>query len=451
VTAEDPGAARRTAASAGGLFLVNVFVAVLGIAQAVLAARWLGARLFGFASLIVSFASLLFLLFDARSRETAVRFIGAFRARNADDRIGVYCRFSYVLDLVVAVAAVGLIAALSPWAARNVVHDPGAWPLIVVFAAALVPNATVTTSSGVLVAARRMSHIAGVEAAAAVVSVGLVLTLVSSGRGIGGFVAGLGAGMALRGGLYVLAAIAAMRSWGVSLRDGRWSDLADDRRSILRFLFYNQLNAALGAASRYADIVLVGYYRGPTEAGYLRGARAAGDRIDLALWPLAAAIYPQLVELREAGRKDEFWRTVRRMVRVVVLPIALAGAIAVLLMPEVVPRILGPSFVPAVATVQLVVAATFWRAMFFWMRPVFLASDALRRYSVLLGATAAGLLVAWWLVIPRHGHVGAATVLLAGTILQTVAGSLLASREPRESHNEEKPPEPQIPDDPALL
>lgn len=425
-------AARRTAADAGSLFAANALAAVLAAAQAVLAARWLGPRAYGVAALVTSYTSLVFLTFDARSLEPSVRFLGAFRARGSDAAAGAYARWSYVLDLGVGAVVVAAIVASAPWAARAIVHDAGRWPLIALFAVALLPTATMTSSGGILYATRRFSVVAVLDVACAVWTSGLVVALVARGWGVAGYVYGVAIGVASRALAFGVVAARTLRDeWGVSLRSGAWSDLAADRASILRFIGYGQLSAGMLTLTRYADIVLLGYHRPPVEAGYLRAARAVGDRLDFALGPLQAVVYPSLVELRERDDRAAFWGRVWSVARTVTPVVLAGGAAGVLLVPSVVPLVLGDAYAPAVRTVQLVVAAAVVRAVFFWVRPVFLAGDAIRRLTAILAGASAAMIAGWLVVIPDGGHRGAATVLLAVTVVQCLVSAALARREPR--------------------
>src|SRR5262245_11249349 len=69
----------------GVLAVANAVAAMLGLVQGVLVARWLGPELFGVTALIISYPSLLYSVFDPKSKTVSVRYLSEFNARRARD------------------------------------------------------------------------------------------------------------------------------------------------------------------------------------------------------------------------------------------------------------------------------------------------------------------------------------------------------------------------------
>jgi len=178
-------------ASAGG--------AVLSLAQAILMARWLGPENFGVAVLVMSYPSLLFAFFDARSSAATVKFVTNFSKKGETDRALAVCKLGYTVDLVVALATFLITVLTVSWAETHIVKQPGTAPLMIIYALGFLPRALGGTSRAVLTVFRQFKTLAIVNLTATFVRVVLTLALVLMGWGVSGVIWGNFFGMILLG------------------------------------------------------------------------------------------------------------------------------------------------------------------------------------------------------------------------------------------------------------
>ena len=93
---------RKFVRDVGVLTIGNGVAAVLSFTQTILVARWLGPELYGVAALVMSYPSLVYTFFDARSSEVSVKYLSEFHARGEHERALAMCKlgpyFTYSLS-----------------------------------------------------------------------------------------------------------------------------------------------------------------------------------------------------------------------------------------------------------------------------------------------------------------------------------------------------------------
>ena len=402
----------------GILTAANLGDAALALVQGLLIARWLGPGPFGVAALVMTYPNLVYAVLDARTSEAAVRYLADFDARGETGRALAMCRLCLVVDVAVAFAAFGLVGASAGWAARTLVHVPDAAGLVLLYGAASLPRAFVGTAVGVASTLGRFGAIGRIDLLCAVVRTGGVLGLATLGWGVAGVVVGNAVATGLRGLLYGVLGLALARvRWGRPWPAARVVSLAGQRRAILAFLAYSDVNALLAMVPRQLVFLIIGYYRPAAEAGYYKIGTAVAGAAGYLVSPLQRVAYADLAATVAARGRAAVADRVRRLTGTAGVPVAALVWSLALMVPYGVPRVFGPGYVAAVTTTQLLVALGGWQALWFWLRPAYMVADALGVY-VRIAAAVTGLLVpAWLVVIPAFGAAGAAAVLLVSSIL----------------------------------
>ena len=405
------------------LTLANGVTAVLSFVQGVLVARWLGPELYGVAALIMSVPSLVYTLFDARSAEASVKYLSEFHARGEREQVLAMCKLGYVVDSAIAALAFLVVAVSAGWAAANIVQRADLVPLIIVYAAAFLPRALVGTSYAVLATLGRFSLISLIDTLASVLRIGLVLGLVMAGGQVAGVVWGNALAMVATGLLYGAAGYAlSRRTWNGSWLRGDWRTLKGRRREIAAFLAYNDLNALLGVIPKQLDVVILGYFRNPTEVGYYKLAKSLTGVVAYVVGPLQSVVYPELARFWGVGDTVALWRKVRKLALQVGLPLASATLAGVALIPLVLPMLVGETYRQAVPAAQLLmVGSAVWLGLF-WLRPVFFAQGRLgvwtRISAIVVVLSVVGLLT----IVPRWGYLGLSVWLMLMNMLGHAIG-----------------------------
>lgn len=275
------------------------FSAVASVATLALAARALGIENFGLLVLVNTFALAVADIAKFQTWQLILQYGQGALERN--DRTGFQpvLRFALGLDLLSGLA--GLLAALAvialAWPWLN-------WPAELRGSAALymlsIPLLVPGTPLGLLRALDRFDLLAirsGLGALLRLAGTALGWWL---GLGIDGFLAIWFATTLASLLLSASAAYGLLRARSL-LGDWRWreSGFTPAIPGIWRFVWQNNLNLSLGVASTHLFTLMVGSLVGSAGAGLFHVARQLADGIGKAGDLIVAALYPQLVRLRE--------------------------------------------------------------------------------------------------------------------------------------------------------
>jgi O-antigen/teichoic acid export membrane protein len=402
----------------GILTIANFAGAALSFFQGILLARWLGPELYGVAALVMSYPSLIYTFFDARSAEASVKYLSEFHARGDRERILAMCKLGYVVDIIIAALMFFTVLVTAEWAAHRLTHRPEAADLIVVYATAFLPRALAGTSYAVLATLGRFPLIAFLDMLTTVVRVMLTLWAVLLGLEVYGVVWGNAVAMALAGLGYATAAtILISRTWRALPWQGRWQTLIGRRWEILRFFIYNDLNALLGMIPKQLDVMLLGYFRNPTEVGYYKLARSLAAAVMYLVRPLQSVVYPELARLWGGEDREALFRQVRRLAMHVGAPLGFAVLGGTLLVPLTLPVLVGHSYRPTVAITQLLlIGSAVWLA-FFWLRPLYFAEAQVAKWTAGISSYSIMFLLLGILTVQKWGSIGITLSLVIVTVL----------------------------------
>ncbi|MGH7859517.1 MAG: lipopolysaccharide biosynthesis protein, partial [Candidatus Binatia bacterium] len=296
----------------GVLSAANVVSAALVLLQGLLLARWLGPQHYGTAALVLAYPYLVSGFLSPRSKEVSVKYVSEFHLRG--DRRGVLaiCKLAMMLDVLVALVTFLIVWLSAGWAAEHFTRDPEMAILMILVSASSVVGTLAGTSYAVLATLRRFELIAKLNAMTSVLNTGLMLSLVFCGWSVAGVAWGAALAAASSGLVHAgVAAAIIHRTWGGSPLSADLSVLSGRIRVIAGHFAYNHLSRVFLSVLGQLDLVVLGHFRGPTEAGYYKLAK----RIATALWdlttPLASVAYPAILRVVQ-GADDE---AARQMIR----------------------------------------------------------------------------------------------------------------------------------------
>lgn len=409
--------------SVGALALANGASAAVSLVQGVVVARWLGPSLYGVAALVIAYPTMVQTIFSARSSDVSVRYLGIFHQRSDHARLLATRKWCYTIDVAIAVVSALVVALTSRVAATRLTASADTAGLMTLYSLALIPSTLAGTSYAVLAVTRSFGTIAVVETVSAALRASLVIAFVLLGWGVPGVIWASAAGEALWGVIYItVAAAGARRVFDVSPFAGSYAALRGYRREIFGFLLSNDLTVLVALIPRQLDLLLLGYFRNPAEAGYYRLAKSLSSIANYALGPLQRVTYPDLVQVCDSGDRSALRQRVRRLLLTVGLPIGGAMLAAALLMPAVVRLLVGGAYAPAVFPAQLMLAsASIWLS-FFWMRPLFLARGATIPWLKINAVVGVVSLLAYFFAVRQGGYIGLAACSSVIAILSTVLG-----------------------------
>ena len=402
-----------------GVLMASNFVrAVLSLAQGIFVARWLGPEAYGIAALVMTYPALVHTFFDARSSELSVKYLSEFHARGERNPVLAMCKLGYAVDFGIAGLTFLLVLSTANWAAVHVAHRPETVGLISIYAAAFLPYGLVGTSYAVLATVGNFRVIAAIVVLTEVLRVALVVGMVVAGWGVSGVVWGNAIAMVVTGLFYGLIAFGQIkRTWSASWLQGDWSFLKERRSEIFSFLVYNDLNSLLGMIPKQLDVILLGYFRSPTEVGYYRLAKSLANTVAYLVDPLQSVSYPELARLwglrTQQALREKVWKLALR----IGVPLGLGVLLAIPLVPFILTTLVGQAYRPAVVASQvLLIGSAIWLT-FFWLRPIYMAQGRVRHWLSISAAVVTLSVVAYPVMIWQWGYIGLSIWGAVGNLL----------------------------------
>jgi O-antigen/teichoic acid export membrane protein len=406
----------------GSLWVAEGVVLVTSLLQAAIVARVLGPRDFGASALVLSSTSLVFTFLDPQSKEAVVKYLGAHHANGRIKQALAVAKVAYAADLIVGLAGFALVAGGASWAADHVIHSSATAHLLVIYAAASTMSAPSATSRAVLTTFRRFSTVAVLQAGASLLRTVLITLLVLADLGVRGVIYGAGITLVLES---MCAAALAHRTLRAEV-GGRWwqgrrAALGDQFREMVRFMVYTDLTSLVAVFVKQADLVVLGYVRGPTEAGYYRVARLVTAPLSSIVTPLQQVVYPRVAAMAGIHDHPGLRRAARTYTLKLGMPIAVAALLGIPLLPLLLPVVAGAEYRPAVGGAMVLLAGGALILPLFWARPILLAEGHVRFLLANASLVAALSLAGYFVLGELMGNVG---IALSRSVFAGALGSL---------------------------
>ena len=414
-------AVRRLAAGSSWLLAGSVTATFLLVVQSLLMARFLGPRDFGVMAVVMSFTALVYQIFDARSWETIVSFVGGFLRGQEHEKAAATLRLVLFGDAATTLLAYVVIYVSAPAVARAFLKSAGDANLLRFYALVLPAGAVVGVAMGLLRLRKKYSWLAMQEvAAAAVQSIG-VIVLVATGRGLREVVAWFVVSALLRAALFVWLGLRSAREFSVDWRPRRgMAALKDDVASISQFWFASSGLAVLKGLHQNADTLFLGYLLGPAAAGVFRVARSLSNFAAVPATPLYQATYPELSRLWNASNIEAMRSTVARVGRITAALSAAAVLVAWVAAGPLITSVSGPEFQPAVPIFRLLIVGVAVSTVSQYGHAMLMAARQTTRvlwaFGVPLTAQVVGLIV----LTPTFGAWGAAFAFIGFSVIRAV-------------------------------
>ena len=413
----------------GWLFGGQTLATVLALVQGVLLARLLGPTSYGIVALVTTFAALLTRFFDARSWETAVKYLTEFIQQGEHARARAILKGLVGVDVLSAVLTCVCLFLLAPLGARVFVHDPSGTSLIRIYSLTVLGLAPFGIGLALLMIANRYAWMSALQAAAALAELGLTLGVVLSGGTLRhlmwAFVAA--AGLRTAGALWVMSRVAP------SLGLAGWlsADVADARgriRDVVRFWASSNVFAVIKGIHQSVDTLLVGSFLGPAPAGLFRVAKNLSQGVAFPLTPLFQTSYPELVHLHGSGDRVGLGVLYRRLLTMGGGAALGISALVWILAPWLVLWTAGPEFEPAATTLRWLALGVAITAATQFGHALLMAMGRLRSVFLSFAAPLAlqiGFLVA---LLPSFGQEAAGWAFLGFASLRGVQLVLSSAR-----------------------
>jgi O-antigen/teichoic acid export membrane protein len=367
----------RSAAAKVGIMSAGQYLAAgFGLATTVVASRVLGPEGYGQAVLVMAFPSLLLSVGSFKSATVATRYNSAFRAIGDVELLKASSKLGYAVDVGASAGVLLIVLLTGQWVTGAVYGtDWLFWPMVA-YALSHVFAAFRGTSLAILTAFEEFWRLSMLFALDKGIAFFAVIGLLWAGYGVNGLVLGMAIGNALAG------LIALGMAWSRLRRNvvGAWwkaslKDLDHLRGELFSFFGWNYVMTTLSGAVTQAPVMFLGVIRGPEEAGFFRLALALTTG---ASYPVAAAsqvLYPRLsARIASQGTVGEFTSISKRWIVRAGLPMGAAITCFALLLPWLLPLVVGEGYRRMIAGAQMLLLAAAVDAPFFWLYPYYYAS-----------------------------------------------------------------------------
>ena len=404
---------RRFTKDVSVLTSANVAVAGIAIVQGITVARWLGPESYGIAILALAVPKAVSAFLTFRSSAALVKFLADRRFKEEPGRALALCKAGYLLDLTAATAMFLVVAASARWTANHVVHDPQSSWLIVLFAAALIPFSTISTSSAVLIHAGRFPMLAAVDVVVAVFRLVVVVGLLAAGHGVAGVVIGHASASLVHVALLsIISYMTAARQWSGHWPTAPFRPLRGVRREIGRFMLYDSGDSLLGVVRKHLDVTVLGLFRDAEEAGYYRLAKSFAALPAYVAGPLGTVTYAKLTKMWGDGKWPEMWRFVKSGIMRAGFPLALVTLAVIPALPLIISLTVGREFDDVVPIASVLFIGAALPLLLFPFAPLILTWGQVKARFNIKAVGSVLLALAMLVFVPLYGAMGLAWVMV---------------------------------------
>jgi len=421
--------------NSGYLFSSNTISMVLAAAQGFIAALLLGPAAFGVLGMVIMFASSVNRLLAFRMGELVIRFGGGYLATGHKQQAAAVIKYAGLAEAITSVAAYILLVALAPLAAVYIIKIPSSSTLIVYYGLALLVNMMTETCTAVMQVAGHYRTIALLNLSQSVLSMAWIGVVYLTGGGLPQVLTAYLAGKTLFGlgvmamGIYWLRPLLGANWWRVSYRQ------IPDLRKMLSFAINTNLSGTINMLIRDSEVLWVGFFCNPLQAGYYKFALAV---MNIILMPVTAIVSSTSPEINRSVAKRA-WQPLRQMLSrtsIIAGVWTVACILGVLLFgPLVLSYLKHGAYLPSYPAILILMVGYGIANIFFWNRPLLLAFGQ-SIYPLQVNALAGLVKTALMFVfVPTYGFLAQAVLL--STYLAVTVGTLVLRgiREMRKSES----------------
>ncbi|MCS3918918.1 oligosaccharide flippase family protein [Fervidibacter sacchari] len=416
-------------AEGASLLAVSQYVAAaLNIVTNVLMARLLGPTDYGLVALTIAYPTLLWSFVAIKSVSVITRYVAAFRAKREFEKLKAVVKLGYGLDFFVSLLAFTLVAISSWWVSEKFYRQPDLARLMVIYAGSLPLFSLTGTSWAVLSSWERFRLLAAFEVLQSLLKMCLIVGFIVLGFGVAGAVIGMGVAQASIGLVMMIVATNLLLCedlgtwWKASLES-----VASLKRELIGFFGLNYLLVTLSGLVVQVPMMLLGYFRGPKEAGFYRIALSIGTVGSYLENSLGRVVYPTLSAWWTSEGEERIVNALKRWTLKIGLPISATLIFTTLFFPWLLPLLYGQGYSPAVLGAQVVMLGVAVSAVFFWLNSFYYASGRVNLWVSGYALYTTLVIGLGWLVIKQWGFLGLTCLITMGKVLFTLSMFALLS------------------------
>lgn len=357
------------------LFSSNTISMGLASLQGLLAAALLSVADYGLLGMIIAFASNVNRLLSFRMNELVVKYAGQYLSEENKPQAAAVIKTAGLGEALSSLVAYALLILTARAAAIYIIKDETAVPWIIFYGLALLANLMTETATAVLQLGGHFRTLAALNLGQNLLTaswIGVIFLL--RGNLIDVLMAYL-AGKLLYGVGVMIAALFWLRPL---LGEGWWRipvSSLNRKKELLRFAFSTNLSQTVNMLIRDNEILWVGYFLSPVEAGYYKFGLAIMNVIVLPISPFIQTTFPEInrsVALREWARLRQLLRRTSWIAAGWTLA---TGFGLVLLGPVGLAWFKNGQYLPALPIILILFTGFSFANLFYWNRPLLLAFE----------------------------------------------------------------------------
>ena len=423
-TLREDGLLRTVLKNAGWLTGSSGLVVLFATIQGILTARMLGVAVWGLVALASSFCGVIGKLLSFRMNDFVVKWVTQLNEEDSDKAATVF-RLALVADVATSLTAFLLAEVLATWGAATFAHDVTMVWLFRWLAITVALQAGRESFQGMLQVTRTFRSLSAVRAGVQIASTAAMVVVFFAGWGLTGVVVVLVSVDVVTNLLIWIIGLRAAngllpRGWLMS----RMAKLGDLRRDMAGFAVLTNIGATFKIVLDQGDILLLGIFRSPAEVAFYKLAKSITTVVYVPMMPIVDASYPEFSLAAAQARWPDFRRLMRRGSKVSAAWFVPATIGAALIAPVVISATYGPSFVPAVPVLAVLLIGVAVDGIMFWSGSALLSLGQpgyLTRVGV---ATAALRLVLALLLVPQGGVIAMAAAAVVSIVFMNGLSAL---------------------------
>ncbi|MDW8103175.1 MAG: oligosaccharide flippase family protein [Anaerolineae bacterium] len=410
---------RHPLVSNGGLLAIAQYIATgLNLVTTIIAAQSLGPGEYGIVALAIAYPTLLWSFVGVKSVSITTRYIAGFRVTKESEKLKAMCKLGYGLDFILSLVAFVLVSATAWWIARFVYDIPSLSLLMITYAASFPFFSLTGTSWAILSSWQRFRWLSVFQVIDPAITLILILGFLLAGFRITGVVIATALGHTIIGIAMMFTATYMLYREGFGFWwDASLIDIAQLRKELVSFTGWNYLMVTLSGLMGQVPLMLLGYFRGPEEAGFYRLATSivmAGSYLETSL---GKVVYPVLSARWKAMEKENIKRTLRRWTFLGGVPLSLLLLLVIPFLPILIQMVFGQKYRPIVLGVQLMMIGTAISALFFWLTAFYYATGKIAMWAKGYSTYAIATIGVAWFVVQQWGFLGITTAISIGKVV----------------------------------
>jgi O-antigen/teichoic acid export membrane protein len=305
--------------------------------------------------------------------ELVIKYAGQYLAEEKKEKAAAVIKAAGMSEALTSLVAYGLLILTAQLAAIYIIKDERAAPWIVLYGLALLANLVTETSSAVLQLGGHFRTLAVLNLTQNMLTAGWIGTVFLLRGGLfdvlmaylaGKFVYGMGLMIAA---LYWMRPLVGEGWWKIPL------NRLTGKKELAKFAVSTNLSQTVNMLIRDNEVLWVGFFLSPVEAGYYKFGLAIMNVIVLPISPFIQTTFPEINRAVTLRIWDRLRGLLRRTSLIAAAWSGAAGLGMLLAGPYLLSVFKGGAYLPAFPVILVLFAGFSFANLFYWNRPLLLA------------------------------------------------------------------------------